>query len=58
MFEVTKENYHEFLTYHGMNVEVAYSVVKMWYNTENYHNIKSVQIWVDASRFLLREVQV
>jgi hypothetical protein len=58
MFEVTKQNYHIFLTHHGMNVEVAQYVIKKYYNSENYKNMLSVRLWVDASRMLIREVQV
>jgi hypothetical protein len=58
MFEVTKQNYHIFLTRHGMNVEVAQYVIKKYYNSENYKNMLSVRLWVDASRMLIREVQV
>ena len=58
MFEVTKENFHLFLTHHGMHVQNAQVVVDKWYNTENYRNILSVRLWVDASRMLIREVQV
>jgi hypothetical protein len=58
MFEVTKENYHIFLTKHGMNVEVAQQVIKRYQNSDNYKNMLSVRLWVDASRMLIREVQV
>jgi uncharacterized protein (DUF1330 family) len=40
-----------------MNVEVAQCVVKKYYNSENYKNMLSVRLWVDASRMLIREVQ-
>lgn len=58
MFEVTKENFHIFLTSHGMNVQVAQNVVDKWYNTDNYHNMLSVRLWVDASKMLLRTVEI
>jgi hypothetical protein len=58
MFEVTKANYHMFLTHHGMNVEAARYVVSKYYNSENYKNMLSVRLWVDASRMLIREVHV
>jgi uncharacterized protein (DUF1330 family) len=41
-----------------MNVEVAQYVIKKYYNSENYKNMLSVRLWVDASRMLIREVQV
>ena len=58
MFEVNKKNYHMFLTKHGMNVEVAQEVVKRYQHSDNYKNLLSVRLWVDASRMLIREVQV
>ena len=58
MFEVTKENFHIFLTHHGMNVENAQVVVEKWYNTDNYRNMLSVRLWVDASKMLLRTVEI
>jgi hypothetical protein len=58
MFEVTKENFHIFLTNHGMNVENAQVVVDKWYNTDNYHKLQSVRLWVDASKMLLRTVEI
>lgn len=57
MFEVTKENFHMFLTSHGMNVEVALWVVNRYENSDNYRNLLSVRLWVDASKMLLRTVQ-
>ena len=56
MFEVTKENYHTFLTWHGMDPEVAQWVVDHWDNTEEYRTMGSVRLWVDASKMLLKEV--
>lgn len=56
MFEVTKENYHTFLTWHGMDPEVAQWVVDHWGNTEGYRTMGSVRLWVDASKMLLKEV--
>ena len=53
MFEVTEENYHIFLTYHGMDPEVAQHVVDAYADTEAYHSMKSVQLWVDASRMVI-----
>ena len=57
MFEVTKENYHTFLSYHGMNIEVAKVIVDKYSDSENYKNLLSVRLWVDASRMLIKEVQ-
>jgi hypothetical protein len=54
MFEVTEENYHMFLTHHGMTFESAEWVVARYDNTENYRKIKSVQLWVDASKMVLK----
>ena len=54
MFEVTEENYHTFLTLHGMDLECASWVVQKYDNTENYHNLMSVKLWVDASKMLLK----
>lgn len=52
MFEVTKDNYHIFLTYHGMNPEVAAMVVEKHDKTENYFNMMSVRLWVEASKYV------
>lgn len=57
MFEVTKENFHIFLSSHGMNVEAALWVVNRYENSDNYRNLLSVRLWVDASKMLLRTVQ-
>jgi hypothetical protein len=53
MFEVTKDNYHTFLTFHGMNPEVAEWVVERWDNSEGYHTLMAVRIWVEASKFVI-----
>jgi len=53
MFEVTKDNYHTFLTFHGMNPEVAEYVINQYDNTEGYHNLMSVRLWVEASKFVV-----
>lgn len=58
MFEVTGENYHTFLSYHGMNIGVAQIIVDKYSDSENYKNLLSVRLWVDASRMLIREVHV
>jgi hypothetical protein len=53
MFEVTKENYHTFLTWHGMDPEVAEYVVEMYDNSENYLMHSSVRLWVEASKYVI-----
>jgi hypothetical protein len=55
MTKITKENYLKFLTYHGRDPEVAKWVVKNYHNTDAYHKIGSVRIWVDASLMVLNE---
>jgi hypothetical protein len=53
MFEVTKENYHTFLTWHGMDPEVAEYVVEMYDKSENYLMHSSVRLWVEASKYVI-----
>lgn len=53
MFEVTKDNYHTFLSYHGMHPETAAWVVEQFDNTESYRTLGSVRLWVEASKFVL-----
>jgi hypothetical protein len=53
MFEVTKDNYHTFLTWHGMDPEVAEYVVEMYDNSENYLMHSSVRLWVEASKYVI-----
>ena len=53
MFEVTADNYHTFLTFHGLDPETARYVVDNYANAESYSTMKSVQLWVDASRMVL-----
>lgn len=53
MFEVTKENYHTFLTWHGMDPEVAEYVIEMYDGSDGYKALKSVYLWVEASKFVL-----
>jgi hypothetical protein len=55
MIEPNETNYHLFLTYHGMSVDVASNVVATWANTEAYHTNGSVRVWVEASRYVLKE---
>ena len=54
MFNVTEDNYHTFLTFHGLNPECAKMVVDKYDNTEEYHNMQSVRLWVDASKMVLK----
>jgi hypothetical protein len=53
MFEVTEDNYHTFLTLHGHDPECARLVIDKWDNTEGYHNLQSVRLWVEASKMVL-----
>ena len=53
MFEVTKDNYHTFLTWHGMDPEVAEYVIGMYDGSDGYKALKSVYLWVEASKFVL-----
>jgi len=55
MIEPDETNYHLFLSYHGMNVEVATSVVATFDNTEAYHTNGSVRVWVEASKYVIKE---
>ena len=57
MFEVTEENYHTFLTWHGLDPECAEWVIAKHDNTENYHNMLSVKLWVDASKMVLKHTK-
>ena len=54
MYEVTKDNYLQFLTYHGRNVESAQRVVDMHDKTDNYYKLKAVFLWVEASKMLIK----
>lgn len=53
MFQVNKDNYHTFLTLHGLDPECAATVVSQYDNTDNYNNLLSVKLWVEASKFVL-----
>jgi hypothetical protein len=50
MFEVTKENYRQYLTWHGHDLEVAQWVVE---NHDANSPLMSVRLWVEASKFVL-----
>ena len=54
MYEVTKDNYLQFLTYHGRNVEYAQRVVDMHDKTDNYYTLKAAFLWVEASKMLIK----
>ena len=54
MFEVTEDNYHQFLTLHGHDVECAERVVSRYDNSENYFNLQSVRLWVEASKMVVK----
>ena len=53
MFEVTKDNYHTFLTWHGMDPEAAARVVSLYDGSDGYKTNMSVRLWVEASKFVL-----
>jgi hypothetical protein len=55
MFEVTKENYKDFLSWHGRDLEVAKMVVELYDGTAGYHDLLSVRLWVEASKMLLKD---
>lgn len=55
MIEPNETNYHLFLSYHGMSVDVASNVVATWANTEAYHINGSVRVWVEASKYVIKE---
>ena len=52
MFEVTEENYRDFLTWHGHDVEVAQWVVE----TQDANSpLASVRLWIEASKMVLKK---
>ena len=53
--QVTKDNYLNYLTFHGRTVDAAWYVVKKWNDTLQYHTHEGIRIWVDASRKFLEE---
>ena len=55
MSKVNEDNYHTFLTFHGLDPECAKMVVEKHDNTKNYHNIQSVKNWVEASKIVLKK---
>lgn len=54
MFEVTEENYLQFLSYHGKTRDCCLWVIEKFDNTESYRNNGSVRLWVDASKMFLK----
>jgi hypothetical protein len=52
--QMTTDNYHKFLTYHGLDPEVAMRVVATYLKTEKYKTDKTIRQWVDASMMVLR----
>jgi len=55
MIELNESNYHLFLSYHGMSVDVATKVVATFDNTEAYRTNGSVRVWVEASKYVIKE---
>lgn len=55
MTEPNESNYHLFLSYHGMSVDVATKVVATFDNTEAYRTNGSVRMWVEASKYVIKE---
>ena len=53
MFEVNEDNYHIFLTLHGLDPECARIVVDKYDGTDSYNNLQSVRLWVEASKMVL-----
>ena len=54
--EITKNNYLNYLTYHGRSVDSAFKVVQKWGNYLNmpeYKNHEGIRIWVEASAMVL-----
>ena len=53
---ITKENYMNYLTFHGRTIDGAFNVVKKWGNFRNmpeYANHEGIRIWVEASAMVL-----
>lgn len=55
MIEPNESNYHLFLSYHGMSVDVATKVVATFDNTEAYRTNGSIRVWVEASKYVIKE---
>lgn len=54
MYEVTEENYRQYLSYHGQTVDCCKWVIEQFGNSDGYHTIRSVRLWVDASKMFLK----
>jgi hypothetical protein len=54
MIEVTEENYLTFLVPHGQCPDCAERVVARHDNTEGYHTLIGVRLWVEASKMVLK----
>jgi len=54
MTKVTNENYLNYLTFHGTNVETAEYVVEKWRNSQHYYENEAIASWVDASQMFLQ----
>jgi hypothetical protein len=52
MFEVTEDNYRDFLTWHGHDVEVAQWIVD---NHDANSPLASVRLWIEASKMVLKK---
>jgi hypothetical protein len=52
MFEVTEENYRQYLTWHGHDPEVAQWVVE---NHDANSPLASVRLWIEASKMVLKK---
>jgi hypothetical protein len=52
MFEVTEDNYHQYLTWHGHDPEAAQWVVD---NYDANSPMMSVRLWIEASKMVLKK---
>lgn len=53
MFEVTEENYLQFLSYHGASRDACLWVIENYDNPQS-RQLASVCLWVDASKMFLK----
>lgn len=53
MFEVTEENYHQYLIFHSQTYESCNWVINQFGDSESYHTMMSVRLWVDACKMFL-----
>jgi hypothetical protein len=51
---ITEENYHTFLTYHGLDIDVARYVVSTYDGTDGYYSLQAVKVWVEASKMVIK----